>query len=188
MSSSRSIENHQSGIRDFHLGMKSTDQFSNVDTSNLGRTLSSTNYAPPNSAAVDANNRANSPGRANFVETKAASGGGTSEAKQQRQQRGGGGGGGGSSSSSSSTGTQPHRLSLGVGPQQASGSHVVRVVPPAMENSGDVGDASSFLMSESDRPMTRIELLRMIREAPPLMVTETQKVAGAAAKRRKKNS
>jgi len=97
MSSSRSIENHQSGIRDFHLGMKSTDQFSNVDTSNLGRTLSSTNYAPPNSAAVDANNRANSPGRANFVETKAASGGGTSEAKQQRQQRGGGGGGGGSS-------------------------------------------------------------------------------------------
>ena len=98
------------------------------------------------------------------------------------------GGGGSSSSSSSSTGAQPHRLSLGVGPQQASGSHVVRVVPPAMENSGDVGDASSFLMSESDRPMTRIELLRMIREAPPLMVTETQKVAGAAAKRRKKNS
>ena len=95
--------------------------------------------------------------------------------------------GGGGSSSSSSTGAKPHRLSLGVGPQQASGSHVVRVVPPAMENSGDVGDASSFLMSESDRPMTRIELLRMIREAPPLMVTETQKVAGAAAKRRKKN-
>lgn len=61
------------------------------------------------------------------------------------------------------------------------------MVPPAMENSGDVGDAATFFMSESDRPMTRVELLRMIREAPPSMVTEAQKVAGAAAKRRKKN-
>jgi hypothetical protein len=79
------IENHQTGIRDFHLGLKSSDKFSNVETSNLGRTLSTMAYAPPSSSAAatradmtatttsasnnNNNNRANSPGRSKNIDT-----------------------------------------------------------------------------------------------------------------------
>lgn len=60
-------ENTNTGIRDFHLVMKSQDQFANTaeEMSNLGRTLASTAYNPPNS-----NNRASSPGRSNNIDTK----------------------------------------------------------------------------------------------------------------------
>ena len=70
------------------------------------------------------------------------------------------------------TDKQRRRLSLGVGPQQASGSHVVHVDPPAMEES-DTNSGGSFMIDESDRPMTRIELLRMIKEQPPSMESNT---------------
>ena len=77
-----------------------------------------------------------------------------------------------SSSSTMPTDKQRRRLSLGVGPQQASGSHVVHVDPPAMEES-DTNSGGSFMIDESDRPMTRIELLRMIKEQPPSMESNT---------------
>ena len=55
------------------------------------------------------------------------------------------------------------RLSLGVGPRQASGSHVVSVEPPGME---EPEPAAAFMMDEADRPMTRVELMRMIKADP----------------------
>ena len=67
--------------------------------------------------------------------------------------------------SSSPTASQRRRLSLGVGPQQASGSHVVRVDPPGMNESDN--NSSSFMMDQ-DRPMTRVELLRLVKENPTI--------------------
>jgi len=49
---------------------------------------------------------------------------------------------------------------------------VVHVDPPAMEES-DTNSGGSFMIDESDRPMTRIELLRMIKEQPPSMESNT---------------
>lgn len=79
------------------------------------------------------------------------------------------------------------RLSLGVGPQQASGSHVVRVNPPGMEEQDSA--SSAFMMDESDRPMTRVELLRMIKEKPatnvmPSMHDSNGNEGGGRRKRR----
>ena len=65
--------------------------------------------------------------------------------------------GGGSGSPSP---THRRRLSLGVGPRQASGSHIVSVEPPGMEESEP---AAAFMMDDADRPMTRVELMRIIK-------------------------
>ena len=57
--------------------------------------------------------------------------------------------------------SQQHRLSLGVGPRQASGSHTLQVSPPGMEEMDTSGAA--LMVDDSDRPMARVEILRMIK-------------------------
>ena len=58
------FENHNTGIRDFHLAMKSSDTYSNIETStNNGRTLSTQEYQPGRA-------NSNSPGRANNIDSK----------------------------------------------------------------------------------------------------------------------
>ena len=47
-------------------------------------------------------------------------------------------------------------------------AQVVRADPPGMEEQDSA--SSAFMMDESDRPMTRVELLRMIKEKPATTV------------------
>ena len=75
-------------------------------------------------------------------------------------------------SSSTASSKEGRRLSLGVGPQQPSGSHIVRVEPPDMEELDD--NSAAFMMDESDRPMTRVELLRIIKDKPATIVSSMQ--------------
>ena len=57
--------------------------------------------------------------------------------------------------------TQQRRLSLGVGPRQASGSHVLQVSPPGMEEMDASG--ATLMIDDSERPMTRVEIMHMIK-------------------------
>ena len=57
--------------------------------------------------------------------------------------------------------SQQRRLSLGVGPRQASGSHMLQVNPPGMEEMDANG--ATLMIDDSDRPMTRVEIMRMIK-------------------------